>query len=329
MRKTYKHLSCEERDKIAVLLAKGHSRHNIAKAIGRDVGTVSREIRRNGAPVYKVYLPHKAQQRAAKRKAKSVHRKRIRDKKIRHYIVRKLKLRWSPEIIARTIPEKYPGRSVSHEAIYQFIYESEPGRQLNLKRYLVKAHRIRKHPGYRKGYVKSHIPDRIGIEKRPNAVAARIQEGHWENDTIVSRKSSAAMLAMLERKSRFLRLGKLESKNSKNFKSAVNRRLSHYPKHMRRTITYDNGMENTQHGDINAILGTKSYFCAPYHSWEKGSVENVIGLVRIFFPKGTDFGKVTKKQTKRVEYLLNTRPRKCLNYKTPLKVFKHSVALHG
>lgn len=329
MGKTYKHLSCQERDQIAVLLARGHSRHNIAKAIGRDVGTVSREIRRNGAPVYKVYLPHKAQLRAEKRKAKSVRRERIRNPKIRRYIVRKLKLRWSPELIARTIPKKYPGRSVSHEAIYQFTYESKLGRQLNLKQYLVKAHRIRKHPGYRKGYAKSHIPNRIGIEKRPEAVATRKQAGHWENDTIVSRKSTVTMVAMLERKSRYLRLGKIKSKSSKNFKTAINRRLSHYPEHMRKTMTYDNGSENTLHGDINATLGTKSYFCAPYHSWEKGSVENAIGLVRIFFPKGTDFATVTKKQVKRVEYLLNTRPRKCLDYRTPAEVFKQGVALRG
>jgi len=329
MEKTYKHLSCQERDQIAIMLAKGLSRRHIAQTINRDVGTISREIRRNGAPIYKVYLPHRAQLRAAKRKSLSVRHERIRNPKIRRYILRKLKLRWSPELIAKTLPAKYPGHSVSHEAIYQFVYESPIGEERNLKQYLVKAHRIRKHPGYRKGYAKSHIPNRIGIETRPAIVATRTQAGHWENDTIVSRKSAQAMVALLERKSRLVRLGKLKSKTSKNLKSAVNRRLSHYPEHMRRTITYDNGAENTQHGEINATLGTQSYFCAPYHSWEKGSVENVIGLVRIFFPKGTDFSQVTREQVKRVEYLLNTRPRKCLDYKTPLDVFRQSVALRG
>lgn len=325
----YKQLSCRERDQITILLAKGRSRREIAKALGRSPGTISRELRRNGAPVYQVYLPHKAQQRAVKRKAKSVRHERIRDKVVRRYILRKLRLRWSPELIARTVPKKYPGHSVSHEAIYQYIYESEIGKERNLKEYLVKAHRIRKRPGYRKGHAKSHIPNRIGIEARPAEAATRAQEGHWESDTIVSSKSTAAMAAMLERKSRYLRLGKLKSKTSNNFKSAINRRLSHYPEHMRRTMTYDNGTENAQHEAVNAKLGTRSYFCAPYHSWEKGSVENAIGLVRIFFPKGTDFATVTKKQVKRVEYLLNTRPRKCLDYRTPAEVFKQGVALRG
>jgi IS30 family transposase len=325
----YKQLSCQERDQIAILRARGRSLREIAKAIGRNPGTISRELRRNGAPIYQVYLPHKAQQRAAKRKSKSVRRERIRDKKVRHYILRKLRVRWSPELIARTVPKKYPGHSVSHEAIYQFIYESAIGKERNLKEFLVKAHRIRKRPGYRKGHTKSHIPNRNGIENRPAEAATRAQEGHWESDTIVSSKSTAAMAAMLERKSRYVRLGKLKSKTSHNFKSAINRRLSHYPEHMRRTMTYDNGTENAQHEAVNATLGTKSYFCAPYHSWEKGSVENVIGLVRIFFPKGTDFATVTQKQVKRVEYLLNTRPRKCLNYETPADIFKQGVALRG
>lgn len=327
MATNYKQLSCGERDQIAILLARGRSRRKIAKALGRNPGTISRELKRNGAPIYKVYLPHKAQLRAAKRKEKSVRRERIRDKVVRRYILRKLRLRWSPELIANTIPKKYPGHSISPEAIYQFIYESPIGQERNLKEYLVKAHRIRKRPGYRKGYTKSHIPNRIGIENRPPEAATRVQEGHWESDTIVSSKSTAAMAAMLERKSRYVRLGKLKSKTSSNFKSAINRRLSHYPEHMRRTMTYDNGSENTQHGEVNAKLGTKSYFCAPYHSWEKGSVENAIGLVRIFFPKGIDFNTVTRKQVKRVEYLLNTRPRKCLDYQTPAEVFKQGVAL--
>lgn len=325
----YQQLSCRERDQIAVLVARGRSRREIAKTLGRSPATISRELRRNGAPVYKVYLPHKAEERAMKRRIKSVCHERLRDRKVRNYVLRKLRLRWSPELIAATVPVKYPGRAISHEAIYQFIYESPIGKERNLKEYLVKAHRIRKRPGYRKGHTKSHIPNRNGIENRPAEAATRAQEGHWESDTIVSSKSTAAMAAMLERKSRYLRLGKLKSKTSDNFKSAINRRLSHYPEHMRRTMTYDNGTENAQHEAVNAKLGTKSYFCAPYHSWEKGSVENAIGLVRIFFPKGTDFATVTKKQVKRVEYLLNTRPRKCLDYRTPAEVFKQGVALRS
>ena len=133
---------------------------------------------------------------------------------------------------------------------------------------------------------------------------------------------------MLERKSRKVRLAKLLAKTSRHFKNALTRRLSRYPKHMRKTITYDNGSENVQHMDINKVLGTQSYFCNPFHSWEKGSVENVIGLVRVFLPKSTDFAIITKEQLKRVENLINERPRKCLGYKTPNEDFTSSVALH-
>lgn len=329
MATNYKQLSSRERDQIAILLARGRSRREVAKALGRNPGTISREIKRNGAPIYRVYLPHKAQARAANRKSESVRHERLRDRVVRNYVLRKLRMRWSPELIARTISKAYPGHSVSHEAIYQFIYESPFGQERNLKKYLPKEHRVRKRPGYRKSHTKSRIPNRIGIENRPAEAATRAQEGHWETDTIVSSKSKAVVAAMLERKSRFIRLGKLKSKSSDDFRKAINKRLCRYPEHMRRTMTYDNGTENAQHEEVNAKLGTKSYFCTPYHSWEKGSVENAIGLVRIFFPKGTDFATVTKKQVKHVEYLLNARPRKCLDYRTPAEVFKQGVALRG
>ena len=122
---------------------------------------------------------------------------------------------------------------------------------------------------------------------------------------------------MLERKSRKVRLAKLPAKTSRHFKNAFTRRLSRYPEHMRKTITYDNGSENVQHMDINNVLGTQSYFCNPFHSWEKGAVENVIGLVRIFLPKSTDFAIITEEQLKRVENLINARPRKCLRLQNP------------
>jgi len=146
------------------------------------------------------------------------------------------------------------------------------GKQYNLKHYLVRAHRLRKACGYSRKHAKSHIPQRV-------------QPGHWESDAIVSRKSKAAIAVMLERKSRKVRLAKLPAKTSRHFKNALTRRLSRYPKHMRKTITYDNGSENVQHMDINNVLGTQSYFCNPFHSWEKGSVENVIGLLHshLFF----------------------------------------------
>jgi IS30 family transposase len=328
MKKQYKHLSGEERDKIALLRAKGLKVREIARELARNPSTLSRELRRNKSPTYNIYLAHKAQLRSVKRKHVSVQRERIRDKRIQRFIMKKLKIRWSPEIISHRVSRALPGTSVSPEAIYQFIYSSPLGKQYQLKQYLVRAHRLRKARGYTRKHTKSHIPQRVSIDQRPLLIQKRTQPGHWESDAIISRQSKAAVAVMLERKSRKVKLTKIRAKTSRLFKNALTRCLSHYPQHMRKTITYDNGSENVQHMDINHVLGTSSYFCNPFHSWEKGSVENAIGLVRIFLPKRTDFAIVTKERLKQVERALNNRPRKCLGYKTPNEDFASSVALH-
>jgi len=326
---TYNHLSSEERDKIAVLRAQGKSIREIARKLKRNPGTLSRELQRNKSPTYNVYLPHRAQQRAVNRKKESVQRERIRNPKIRAYIKRKLKLRWSPEIIANMLPKDMPGLSVSHEAVYQFIYDPDVRKEYNLVRFLVRSRYKRRLRGHSKKHSKSHIPSRVPITERPAEANDRQRYGDWEADTMVSRQSSAALGVALERKSRWVHLAKLSAKTSRAFRSAINRRLSRYPRHLRRTITYDNGSENTEHLEINKTLGTQSYFCAPFHSWEKGSVEHIAGLVRLFLPKKTDFATISKERLRHIEYLLNTRPRKCLDYRTPAEVFTSSVALRS
>jgi IS30 family transposase len=328
MKTTYKHLSCEERDTIAYLRAKGKSTSDIARSIRRNKGTISRELNRNRSPVYNVYLANKAHQRAVKRKQTSVHRDRIRNAVIRRYIMRKLKLKWSPELIAGRLPIDRHGLQVSHEAIYQFIYDKNIRQNNDLVPYLARGHRNRRLRTHSHRHKNIHIPSRISIKERPPEVALRLQPGHWEADTIISRKSKAALGACLERTSRRIHLAKLPAKTSKCFRSALNRRLSRHPKPLRLTITYDNGCENVDHEYTNSVLGTKSYFCEPFHSWEKASLENAIGVVRRFFPKKTDFALIPKEQVKRVEHLLNTRPRKCLKFKTPNELFGASVALH-
>lgn len=323
----YKHLSSEERDIIAVLRAKGKRITEIARALDRNKGTISREIMRNKSPTYDVYLAHKAHERAVKRKEQSGKRPRLKTKMIRNYMMKKLRKLWSPELIAGRLSLEHPELSISHEAIYQFIYDKETRHKYNLVPLLARSHRKRLSRTHSHRHKESHIPRRISIEERPQHIENRIQPGHWEADTVISRKSKSALAVVLERKSRIMRVAKLKSKTAREFSSAINRRLSRYPDYMRRTITYDNGSENVEHLRINKVLGTKSYFCEPFHSWEKGSVENSLGLVRRFFPKKTDFAIIDKEQVKKVEYLLNTRPKKCLNYKTPLEVFNSFVAL--
>lgn len=323
----YKHLSSEERDKIAILRAQGNSLNTIAQMIHRNKSTISRELKRNSSPTYDVYLPHRASQRAKSRKQAAGKRQRLKNSTIRAFVINNLKLRWSPELIAGSLPLYYPKHTISHEAIYQYIYDRHIRKQHDLTTFLIRAHNKRYIRGHSRKHRKSHIPNRTSIEKRPKYIEKRIQPGHWEADSMVSKQSKSAIAVMVERKSRYIVLEKLLRKTALHFSSAIHSRLCDYPRHLRRTITYDNGSENVDHEIINKRLQTQSFFCNPYHSWEKGSVENSIGLVRRFLPKKTDFAKMTGQDLAYIEYLLNSRPRKCLQFKTPLEVFYSCVAL--
>ena len=328
IKRTYYQLSSEERDQIAYLRAQGKSVTDIAESITRNKGTVSRELKRNRSPIYNVYLANKAHERAVKRKHESVQRQRIRNPLIRGYIMKRLKLKWSPETIAGRLSDDYPSLHISHEAIYQFIYDRSTRTKHDLVPFLARAHKRRRLRTHSHRHKTLHIPHRVSIKERPLEVQTRIQPGHWEADTLISRRSRAALGVILERTSRRLHLAKLPAKTSRSFRGALIRKLSSYPQPLRRSITYDNGCENVEHEYTNKVLGTQSYFCEPFHSWEKASIENAIGLIRRFFPKKTDFALVSKEQVKRFEILLNTRPRKCLNYRTPNEVLNSCVALH-
>lgn len=329
MKNTYKQLSSEERDKIAVLRAQGASFKAIGEAIGRDKSTVCREFQRNSAPVYDIYLPHKAAARAKERKHKAGKRPRLKDPMIKRFVIAKLKEGWAPEQIAGRLPQTYPSLSISYEAIYQFVYDKATRKQIDLIPCLPRANKKRKFFGQGHHHHGSHIPHRVSLSKRPKYIEKRKQPGHWETDTMVSRQSKKTIAVSLERSSRLVRINKLSAKESNKVVRALKNQLSRYPQALRRTITYDNGSENVGHQRTNNILGTKSYFCTPFHSWEKGSVENGIGLIRRYLPKKTDFATISSYRIRKIENLLNNRPRKCLNYKTPSEVFTANVALAG
>lgn len=316
-KKKYKHLSLTEREKISILRAQGKSIHEIGKALNRDPSTISRELQRNAPPVYKgYYLGHKAHIRAVKRKSQAHHRQRLKNNTIYHYAEAKLIYGWSPEQISGRISIDYPELSISHEAIYQYIYKEYP----EWIQYLPKSHKKRHKRGHSRKHRSSHIPNRTSIDNRPPHIEKRVQAGHWESDTVVSRQSKVALLVLVERKSRCAIIKKLKQKTAQVTQRSIAERLLLLPHHLRRTITYDNGSENTDHETTNKLLGTQSYFCNPYHSWEKGTVENTIGLIRRFLPKKTDFARVDTSDIECIELLLNNRPRKCLDYLTPLEV---------
>ena len=327
MNRHYTQLTSEERDIIAVLRAQGVKPSEIAQVMGRHKSTICRELKRNKSPVYNVYLSHRAHNRAVKRKGHAAHRPRLKNEVIMNYVMEKLNLGLSPEQVAGRISHELAGESISHEAIYQFIYAKETLNHMDLRPCLLRRHRRRLQRGYSRKHKKPHIPERLSIHERPACVNDRSEPGHWEVDTMICRQSTPSLAIALERASRYLQITKLAAKTARELRRALIRRLNRHPDHMRKTITYDNGSENCEHILINQILGTHSYFCEPYHSWEKGSVENAIGLIRRYLPKKTDFATISHEQLKQIEDLLNNRPRKVLNYKTPKEVFNECVAL--
>ena len=318
MPKTYKQLNPNERDILSVLKSKGKSLREIASVLKRSPSTLSRELKRNAPPIYTgYYLSHKAQGRAERRKCESHQKQRLKNDFIRQYVEKRLSWGWSPELIAGRLAIDHPKFSISHEAIYQWVYQDATHLILSL----VRAHRKRKHRGYSRKHKKSHIPERISITKRPKTVLKRLHFGHWETDTISCRKSYQAVQVTVERKARYTKMAKLKTKSARAMSIALTRRLSRYPKKLRLSVTYDNGPENAEHMRTNKILGTSSYFCEPFHSYERGTVENTIGLVRRFLPKKTNLANISQDHLTKIEYWLNKRPRKCLGFKTPAEIF--------
>lgn len=324
MGKRYNQLSFKERCLIEFMRREGKSTREIGKLLKRSAGTISREFKRNTRE--ERYEAISAQGWSEIKNSTCLYRKRIRDEELRSYIEEKLKIGWSPELISGRIKVDGKLESVSHETIYQWIYREAP----EYREYLTRRHRKRWPKRRNKKAKRIHIPSRVNIRERPEHVNRREEFGHWEADTMAFKKRGPALQVVTERKSRITRLKKIRSNQSRYSSEAVISLLKYLPKSFRNTVTYDNGRENVQHLLVNTAFGMKSYFCDPNCGWQKGTVENSIGLVRRFFPKRrTDGDNVTDQEIKKVEHWLNHRPRKCLAFQTPYEVFKQSVALHS
>ena len=327
----YKHLTIEEREKIQQLLWEGNSIRTVSKEIGRSASSISREIKRNRSPVKKKYTPRIAQDRANAKKKNRGREKTLKNDAVRSYVIEKLKLRWSPEQISGRIKYDMVNESISHEAIYQFIYHQihrngygyvKPEHE-DLRSCLRRSHKRRQRQGMRKSHKVSRFKG-VSIEKRPAVVTHRSRIGDWETDTVESCWHKAGVNTLLERKSGLYFITKLKDKESITTTQTIVSRLQHMPVY---TITLDNGSENAGWRDIELLLNVNTYYCHPYCSGERGSNENTNGLLRDFFPKKTDFTTIGEKEISYVEYLINTRPRKRLGWKTPLEVFNESVAV--
>ena len=317
----YKHLSLEERYYIEIEKKTGKSLNKIAHALGRSQSTISRELHRNtGERGYR----HKQAKRLAQERHKNKPKAVKMTAAIKEQINLSIKQDWSPEQIAGRL--KYDGVvSLHHETIYQSILaDKQSGGVLY-------QHLRHQNKTYRKRYGSAHnrtgIPNRVGIEKRPEVVNRRGRIGDWEADTIIGKNHKGAIVTLDERKSKLRLAAPLPGKKAHPVKEAMVA-LLHPVRQFVKTITFDNGKEFTLHESIAKALSCETYFAQPYHSWERGQNENANGLLRQYFPKSMELVDVAFETVTEAVHKLNNRPRKCLGYKTPYEAFEEATGLN-
>jgi transposase, IS30 family len=325
MRK-YKRLTYEDRVKIETLLEQGKSKSEIAIYLSRSKSTITNEIKNYRGLKYQAYWAQQCSHVCIRRRHTG---NKIKDNPIlEYYILMRIRQGWSPKQISQRLKEKHPKdrrMQASHESIYTYIYLKAKG---ELKKELISY--LRQEKGERKRPVArsdrpSLIPDRVGIEHRPEEVKDRIVPGHWESDLIIGKDQKSAIGTIVERTTRFVLIVKLENRKANEVRRVFARELKELPEHMRKTLTHDNGSEMSQHKLFSKETQMQVYFANPYSPWERGTNENTNMLIRDFFPKGTDFNSIPSGKIKHVQELLNNRPRKTLNWKTPNEVFSDFI----
>ena len=322
----YEHLSICEREFIQAELWQKKSIRSIAKSLLRSPSSIAREIKRN-IPLQKRYTPRLSHEKALLKRQSRGRKLRLKSRFIRRYVTDHLKSGYSPEQIAGRIKVDH-NESISHEAIYQYIYSQvhRCGHSImkngyhDLRPYLKRRHKRRAKKGMRKSR-RVFKPKGLSIDERPKEVEKRKIVGHWEGDSVVSKKSKVGLNTLVERKTGLVFITRIENGTAEETTNAVVSRLKEIPISFRKTLTMDNGHENFGYTKITEVLDTKCYFAHPYHSWERGTNENTNGLIRHYFPKGTDFATISEQAIHDVEDALNNRPRKRLGWKTPLEAF--------
>lgn len=329
--KKNKKLNLEERIKIEINYChNSKSLREIAVILGRNVSTISNEVKgkdKHGNNKYEAYVAHN---RALKRRDKRKKKELLKCEFIRNYVKTKMiEEDWSPEQISIRLPIDHKGYKISYEAIYQYIYTTY--KQEDLRMYLPRRRTRRMRKGLRRIQKLERINSLPSIENRPKEVDARKILGHWEDDCIVSRESKDRLKTVNERFSGLVFIQKMKDGTMEESSKAVISRLKLIPSQYLKTLTRDRGSENMGYLDIELALNISCYFAHSYCSYERGSNENTNGLIRRYFPKGTDFSKISYEEIQKVEYLLNSRPRKRLGGLTPYEVFYNitGVALNS
>ena len=319
----YNHISLAERIEIDHLRRNGQSCRAIAKAIGRAPSTVVRELRRNSKATKSFeggYKPERAHRLAARRRTWDGRFKLMRQPALWTRVQKHLAMGWSPQQIAGWLTRNNDPMRISHESIYRFIYHGV-GQRKHWHRYL----RQRKS---RRGYIRrggpsgvGRIPDRRSISERPGAVQHRCEPGHWEADLMSFSRNTEALLVLVERVSRAIVMTRLRNKTSVYVVRRIADLLRAKPNQLKRSITFDNGLEFAQHARLHQRLGVDTFFCDAYAPWQKGSVENAIGRLRRWLPKGTTLSNVSDADLRKISAAYNHTPRRCHGYHTSRMIF--------
>ncbi len=313
----YKQLSHYEREQIAPLKAKRFTSTDIGLKLGRDPSTIRRELKRLGPRT--PYSPLRAQRDAKKKRKIPRTAKKLDQTALWQLVQAKLKLKWSPEQIAQYLKATYADKTmhVSHETIYTYLYTLPRG---ELRKELIqqlrqgeRGRQRRKRDTDRRG----QLPNMLSIHERPVEVTDRCVPGHWESDLIIGKDHASAVGTLVERTTRTTILVPLKNKDAVSVRKAFAATVKRLPKEVFKSITHDRGSEMAQHELFTKETKVQIYFADPQSPWQRGTNENTNGLIRQYFPKGTDFNLVSKAELNRVQTELNQRPRETLNWQTP------------
>lgn len=315
--RTFKHLSLEERELFFAWKAQGKSLREIGRRLGRTHTTLSREFKRN-AKYGQPYIPCRADRKAKKRALNQRYRAPLKEPLIFLYVRTRLRDRkWSPETISGRLPIDYPGYSINDETIYRYVYGKKQ-RRMKLWEHLILHRRKRMKRYGRKVKAYERLNEAISIKERPLIITARVRPGDWETDNMEGKRSDdTAVSVTVDRMTRITRLWKLVDHTATSKAEALIVQLKQDDPLLRGSITCDRGPENSNHADLTDMHHMPVYACDPYHSWEKGTVENTIGRLRRYLPKGKSVDGVSQKKLDLIEETMNNTPRKCLEYLTP------------
>lgn len=309
---TYKHLSQAERYQIHALMKAGHDQSQIAKLLDRHKSTISRELSRNTGS--RGYRPKQACEMSADRAQHSRNAPTV-EPWVREAACALLCIQWSPEQIASQLP-------ISHETVYQYVYADKAQGGTLWKHLRCQKQKRKRYASGRDR--RGQIPNRRPLSERPLHIEARRQVGHWECDTVIGASHKGAVVTLVERKSGYAVMAKVEKKTSELVSSAIVDKLQPLAARVK-TLTFDNGKEFAGHAHIDQQLQSTAYFARPFASWERGSNENLNGLLRQYVPKKRAMSTVSDEEIRMIQNRLNNRPRKRLGFKTPAEVFHQSL----